>query len=103
MNTIQTNAEMQVKPIGTEIDKTVADSAVALVTSAQVPAQCRYACITNGAQPIMLTFDGVDPTTATGAYKTAALVLWVSREAILAAKAIRSGGTSSVVHISFWA
>jgi hypothetical protein len=46
--------------------------------------------------------DGVDPTTTTGTYKLAGAVLWVRREAILTAKAIRQGGTSSIVHVSFW-
>ena len=102
MNTRVTTDDKCVIPVGTEIDKTVADSAVALVTAAQVPDTAKFACITNGAQPIMVTFDGVDPTNATGAYKLAGAVLWVSRAAILAAKAIRQGGTSSVVHVSFW-
>ena len=102
MNTRVVTDEKCVLPVGTEIDKTVADSAVALVTAAQVHANAKFACITNGAQPIMLTFDGVDPTTTTGAYKLAGAVLWVRREAILTAKAIRQGGTSSVVHVSFW-
>ena len=104
MNAYQVNSDKTLLPVGTEVDKTVANSAVALVTAAQIPAEAKCACITNGAQPIMITFDGVtDPVAGTvGAYKTAGQVLWVSRAAIANAKAIRQGGTSSVVHVSFW-
>jgi hypothetical protein len=104
MNTNQVNESRSLFPIvGKDVDKTVADSAVALVTAAQIPAGAQYACITNGAQPIMLTFDGTVPAAGTvGAYKVAAAEVWVGMAAIAAAKAIRQGGTSSVVHVSFW-
>jgi hypothetical protein len=101
-NSLMVNDEKSVKSVGTEIDVDVTDTAGALVTAAQIPANCEFACITNALQPIMIRFDGGTPTTTVGAYKLAGAVMWVHRTALANAKAIRQGGTSSVCHVSFW-
>lgn len=88
-----------VKPIGYR-QVTVSTTAVAIPT---IPAGATRAVVVVEAQPLRYRDDGTNPTASVGMLCVAATRFELeSRASILAFKAIRSGGTDSVLSVSFY-
>lgn len=86
------------KPAGYQ-KVTVSNTAVSLT----VPKGANRAVMVVEAQPLRYRDDGTDPDATTGMLCVAATRFDVeSREALLAFKAIRSGGTDSVLSVSYY-
>ena len=86
------------KPVGYE-QVTVSTTAVGLT----VPDGANRAVVVVEAQPLRCRDDGTDPTASVGMLCVAATRFDIeSREALLAFKAIRSGGTNSVLSVSYY-
>ena len=86
------------KPISYQ-QLTVSTSAVGLT----VPSGAQRAVVVVEAQPLRYRDDGTNPTASVGMLCVAATRFDIeSREALLAFKAIRSGGTDSVLSISYY-
>lgn len=78
---------------------TVSTTAVGLT----VPEGAGRAVVVVEAQPLRYRDDGTDPTATVGMLCVAATRFDIeSREALLAFKAIRSGGTDSVLSVSYY-
>lgn len=86
------------KPVGYQ-QLTVSTTAVGLT----VPSNAGRAVVVVEAQPLRYRDDGTNPTASVGMLCVAATRFDIeSREALLAFKAIRSGGTDSVLSISYY-
>lgn len=86
------------KPRGYE-QVTVGVAAVGLT----VPSGAQRAVVVVEAQPLRYRDDGTDPTALIGMLCVATTRFDIeSREALLAFKAIRSGGTDSVLSVSYY-
>lgn len=86
------------KPVGYQ-QVTVSTTAIALT----VPDGANRAVAVVEAQPLRYRDDSVDPTATVGMLLPAATIFNIeSREGLLAFKAIRSGGTDSVLSVSYY-
>lgn len=86
------------KPLGYQ-QITVSTSALPLT----VPAGAQRAVVVVEAQPLRYRDDGTAPTASVGMLCVAATRFDIeSREALLAFRAIRSGGTDSVLSVSYY-
>lgn len=82
----------------TDESLTVGATAVSL-TAGWSRSKCKYVAITVAANPVMVTFDGSDPTTTNGHYipKETGIMFW-HREAARLAKFISQNGSNAIVH-----
>ena len=93
------NNSLKVKPMGYE-QKTVSTTAVALTA---IPAGASRAIVMVEAQPLRYREDGTAPTSSVGVLCVSATRFELeSRQAIEGFKAIRSGGTDSVVSVLYY-
>lgn len=98
-NPSQANAEHELIPVSGRAHKNLTISTTALGIG-ELHADTRYILLTVNTETVRVTFDGNDPTATDGHLLSAGDERKYSREAALALKMIRGGGTDANVAVT---